>query len=85
MKNKKITKPVRVKSSVVTFTWKPPTKEEDALEKEVQRKRKLAELREIGIYLEGMKKASALGLYPLGHSHLSTLWEIINERKTDAQ
>lgn len=83
MKSKKTAKPKsgKVKTSFVTYTWKPPTKEEEASKKEAERRNRIRELKEIGIYLEGMKKASPVGLYPLGHSHLTSLWAIINELK----
>lgn len=65
-----------VKWKAFEYVWRPPTKEEIAKKKKDEKNSMLRELKELGIYLEGMVKAQH-HLNPLGLSHVHNIWSAI--------
>ena len=82
---KKVTKaPKGIKGDkwkVQTFVWKPTKQSAKELQdianaEKIIREHQLKDLRELAIYLEGIKKGSG-SLYPLGTNCLDSLWKAI--------
>lgn len=84
---KKKTAPVKKDNShfkysvgTITYEWKPPTPEEIAKQKEVDRKNVIVQLKEIAIYLEGVMHTPTSGLHrAINRQHLNTLWTVIDK------
>lgn len=64
----------------LNYEWKPPTPEEIAKQKEVDRKNVIVQLKEIAIYLEGVMHTPTSGLHrAINRQHLNTLWTVIDK------
>lgn len=71
----------KVKMQTMTYTWKPPTKEEIAAQEKDVRKHQHSKMRELAMFLEGVKQSRFDG--KIDHEHLSTLWSVIHKMRNE--